>query len=56
MIHRLNVEELSVETFDPNVIADPMPTAEPIVWTGCMSECTECGTIGGFTIGNQINL
>lgn len=48
MIHRLNVGELSVETFDPNTTAqvsplDPTLANQGIVWTGCDSACTECG-------------
>ena len=51
MFHRLNVEELSVETFDPNFTAqlpmqDPTVAANPgIDWTGCDSACTECGAV-----------
>ena len=47
--YKLNVDDLSVDSFHP--VAQPEPAQaqafvaqEPVgvVWTGCMSECTEC--------------
>ena len=45
-IYRLDIDALEVDSFEP--VAPPQTSAaEPvgngIVWTGCMSECTECG-------------
>lgn len=56
MTYRLAVEDLTVDTFDPNTapldpVADPNGTAQPIVWTGCDSACTECGTGGVVFVG-----
>lgn len=45
-MRRLNLESLDVETFEP---VAPAPAVvedggmNPVIWTGCMSECTECG-------------
>ena len=54
MTFRLNVEDLSVETFEPTPtqstlqfpIIDPLHQQDPgRAWTGCDSECTQCGTV-----------
>lgn len=46
-MHRLDIDALNVDSFEP-IPAPETPEGEPtgpnyIVWTGCMSECTECG-------------
>ncbi len=54
-MYRLDIEALDVDTFEPVPAPAPQP-GEPqlgdpnyIVWTGCMSECTECGMLkAGF--------
>ena len=56
---RLNVEELEVTTFETTIRpAEPTFTAvdpNPVVWTGCLSDCTQCGTGGTiFTMEPQV--
>lgn len=48
-MYRLDIESLDVDTFEPIPAPEPA-VSEPtgpnyIVWTGCMSECTECGVV-----------
>lgn len=50
MIYRLNVEDLSVESFEPTTTSqyltvDPLHQNLGIDWTGCDSACTECGVV-----------
>lgn len=50
MIQRLNVEELSVETFERTTTSqyltvDPLDPNQRIDSTGCDSACTDCGVV-----------
>ncbi len=49
--HKLDIEELAVETFDPQpTIQVSLTTAR--AWTGCMSDCSECGApCGQLAVG-----
>ena len=46
-IYKLSLEDLAVDSFEPSP-ADPTISALAIdpmgrAWTGCLSDCTECG-------------
>ncbi len=54
MQHKLDIEDLNVETFTTEPVVASFAaagTAAGIVWTGCMSECSECGMPCGGGMG-----